>query len=374
MSKKKKDKPQYYSLSKILSKNADYNMIIGERSNGKTYSALLYGLQKFVDSDYHDQMAIVRRYKEDVIGKRASSVFDAHVANGEIEKLTDGMYTGVAYQSGKWYLSYFDIELNKNIVYDKPFAYAFALTDVEHDKSIAYPDVTTIVFDEFLTRRQYLVDEFIVFMNVLSTIIRNRDNVKIFMLGNTVNKYCPYFAEMGLKHVAKMKQGSIDVYSYGNSKLKVAVEYCSTTDTKKKSNKYFAFDNANLQMITGGAWELALYPHLSVKYKPQDILFTYFIEFQGSILQCEIIQTDNDFFTYVHEKTTPIKNPDTDLIFSLEHSEKSNYRHRLIASTTKLQAKIAQFYALEKVFFQNNEVGEMVRNYILESSKSQFGR
>ena len=36
------------------------------------------------------------------------------------------------------------------------------------------------------------------FMNVLSTIIRDRENIKIFMLGNTVNKYCPYFDEMGL--------------------------------------------------------------------------------------------------------------------------------------------------------------------------------
>ena len=371
---KKKNKPQYYSLDRILSKHADYNMIIGERSNGKTYAALLHGLTEFVESGYVNQFAIIRRYKEDVIGKRASSVFDAIVANDEIARLTDGLYTGVNYQSGKWYLSKFDETLNKSLPMEIPFAYAFSLTDVEHDKSIAYPNVTNIIFDEFLTRRQYLVDEFIVFMNVLSTIIRSRDNVTIFMLGNTVNKYCPYFKEMGLKHVAQMQQGTIDVYEYGNSKLTVAVEYCSATESKKKSDKYFAFDNPNLQMITSGSWELALYPHLSVKYKPQDVLFTYFIEFQGVYLQCEIIQTGNDFFTYVHEKTSPIKNPDEDLIFSLNHSEHSNYRHRLIANTTKLQAKIAQFYALEKVFFQNNEVGEMVRNYILESSKSQFGR
>ena len=29
---------KYYSLKKIKEKNADYNLIIGERSNGKTYS------------------------------------------------------------------------------------------------------------------------------------------------------------------------------------------------------------------------------------------------------------------------------------------------------------------------------------------------
>ena len=33
-------KKQYYSLKKILAENADYNIIIGERSNGKTYATL----------------------------------------------------------------------------------------------------------------------------------------------------------------------------------------------------------------------------------------------------------------------------------------------------------------------------------------------
>ena len=38
----KKEKSNYYSLDKILSKNAQYNLIFGERSNGKTYAVLNY--------------------------------------------------------------------------------------------------------------------------------------------------------------------------------------------------------------------------------------------------------------------------------------------------------------------------------------------
>ena len=119
---------------------------------------------------------------------------------------------------------------------------------------------------------------------------------------------------------------------------------------------------------------MAIYPHLRVKYKPSDVIFTYFIEFNGNLLQCEIVNKNNEYFTYIHEKTTPIKNPDSDLVYSLEHNEKANYKRRLLASTTPLETKIARFYALEKVFFQNNEVGEVVRNYIQQSSKSQFAR
>ena len=40
-------KQKFYSLKNILSKDAQYNIIFGERSNGKTYSVLKYGLEKF---------------------------------------------------------------------------------------------------------------------------------------------------------------------------------------------------------------------------------------------------------------------------------------------------------------------------------------
>lgn len=377
MAKKKTtvEKPKFYSLDKILEKNADYNIVFGERSNGKTYACLEYSIKKFVESGYKEQTAIVRRYREDIKGKRAETLYNALVANGRVTELTNGEYSSVYYLHGKWYLANFDENLQKYVPNTTPIAYAFALSEMEHDKSTSYPNITTVIFDEFITRRYYLPDEFILFMNVLSTIIRQRNNVKIFMLGNTVNKYCPYFAEMGLKHIAQMEQGTIDEYKFGKGALTIAVEYADNISKNKESNKYFCFDDSeSVQMIINGAWEMAIYPHLSVRYEPKDVQFIYFIEFNGNLLQCEIVQKGNDMFTYVHEKTTPIKNPDTDLIYSLTHNEKANYKRRLLATTTPLETKIARFYALEKVFFQNNEVGEIVRNYIMQSQKSQFAR
>lgn len=376
MAKKKKEEPlKYYSLDRILSKNADYNIVFGERSNGKTFAGLEYGIKKFVESGYTEQTAIVRRWKEDIRGKRAETLYNSLESAGKIAELTNGEFTEVYYYNGKWYLSNYDRELQKHIPHTKPLAYAFALSEMEHDKSTSYPDITTVIFDEFLTRRYYLPDEFILFMNVLSTIIRQRNNVKIFMFGNTVNKFCPYFAEMGLKHIAQMEQGTIDIYKFGKGALTIAVEYADTISKNKASNKYFCFDDSeSVQMIINGAWEMAIYPHLTTRYTDKDIMFTYFIEFNGNLLQCEIVNKDNEYFTYIHEKTTPIKNPDTDLIYSLTHSEKQNYKRRLLSTATPLETKIAKFYALEKVFFQNNEVGEIVRNYIMQSQKSQFAK
>lgn len=360
----KEDKLEYYSLKKIMKHNAHYNIIFGERSNGKTYAVLEYGLRNYCKTG--EQTAIVRRFKEDFRGKRGQSMYNALVSNGLVSQLTNGVYDSVYYYASKWYLSKYDEKLQKNINDTEPFAYGFSISDMEHDKSTSYPDITTILFDEFLTRNVYLPDEFILFMNTISTIVRQRNNVKIFMLGNTVNKYSPYFKEMGLKHVPEMKKGSIELYTYGDTDLKVAVEYAESLNKKgnKPSNVYYAFDNPKLNMITGGAWEINIYPHLPCKYKPRDIVFTYFIYFDDILLQCEIIEVDNTVFTYIHRKTTPLKEDSEDVVFTPEYNPKPNYIRNIRRNTTELERKIAQFFIKDKVFYQDNEVGEVVRNYL----------
>ena len=371
MSKKKKEEVhKYYQLTDILNKGADYNLIFGERSNGKTYAALSYGIENFVKTGA--QMAYIRRWMEDLRGKRSENLFANHAVNGFIEQVTDGKFNEVFYMGNKWFLSYYDKEKGKRFPDDVPFCYGFSLSAQEHEKSSSYPRVKTIVFDEFLTRQYYLPDEFMLFMNLLSTIIRQRDDVKVFMLGNTVNKYCPYFTEMGLKQVPIMEQGTIDIYKFGEGGAVVAVEYCSSIVKDKASNKYFCFDNQNLQMITGGKWELAVYPHLPTKYKPKDVLFTYYIKFNEVTLQGNVIQVGNENFTYIHMKTTPIKEEETALIYSLEMNGKPNYKRRLMSSATYLEQQVARYFAIDKVFYQDNEVGEIVRNYLVTSSKTNI--
>ncbi|MCS5737095.1 phage DNA encapsidation protein, partial [Herbiconiux daphne] len=218
--------------------------------------------------------------------------------------------------------------------------FAFALNEYEHDKGAAYPDVTTIIWDEFLSRGLYLTDEFVIFMNVISTIIRLRTDIQIWLLGNTVNKYCPIFQEMGLTNVLQMEQGTIDVYSYGNSGLKVAVEYCSSMAESKPNSYLFAFGNEKLQMITGGAWELDLFPHAPCKWQPKNIEFIYFIDFDNQLYQCEIVSIGEEFFTFIHEKTTPIQNPNKDLIFSLAYPTRLNHQRNILNPINKLGEKI----------------------------------
>lgn len=358
---------EFYRLDKILKEQATYNLIIGERSNGKSFASLEYILDNYLK--HGEQGAVIRRWDTDFKGGLGQEIYSGVVNAG---KLKNTVWDGIEFKSNKFTLYRWDDDLDKKVYDRQPFAFAFSLTQMEHTKSTSYDNVTTILFDEFLTRNSYLPDEFVLFMNVISTIVRYRDNVKIIMCANTVNKSAPYFTEMGIKHIDKMKQGTIEVYSYGESKLKVAVEYCKPSVKSKPSNKYFAFDNPKLQMITGGAWEVAVYPHLPIKYKPRDVRFRYYIIWEDEILEAEVIRVDSTMFTYIHKKTTPIKDEDKDLIFTPVSDPRKNWRRRISVPQDDMGKKIWQFFVEDRVYYQDNDIGEIVRNYLKFSQTSSI--
>lgn len=355
---------EYYSLDRIKNYKAQYNIIFGKRSNGKTFAVLYEGLKNYVETG--KQMAYLRRYREDFVGKRGQTLFNALTSAGVIKELTGGKWEMVKYSSSQWFLAKKSKKDDKIITDAVPFCYGFSLASMEHDKSTSYPDITTIVYDEFISRVGYLNNEFVLFMNVLSTIIRQRDDVKIYMLGNTVNKYCPYFKEMGLGHIEEMDPGVIDLYTYGSSKLKVAVERTINHNIEgRKSEVYFAFDNPNLEMITGGAWEIDLHPHCPRDFSTDDIVFKFFVKFNDQILQGEVVEMDDCSFIYFHKKSTPIKHPDDDLILSEEYDPRPNYIRNIRKTTMEIGRRLWNFFRDEKVYYQDNDVGEIIRNYLI---------
>lgn len=365
--KKTKTENEYYSLEKITKRGkqikAKYYIIFGQRSSGKTYAVLNRILENYCKK--HKQGAILRRYREDFIGKRGQVMFSSLVNNDLVSKYTNDSYNGVKYYGKQWFLCKTDETGEIVKVDEKPFCYGFALSEMEHDKSTSYPNITTICFDEFISRNGYINDEFILFMNTLSTIIRSRNDVEVFMLGNTINKYCPYFAEMGLKHIKDMQQGSIDIYTYGNKDLKVLVEYTSETSNNAKSTSYFAFDNPKLEMITTGAWELDIYPHCPCKFTVNDVLKRFFIIWDSEIFEGDIVVNDDrEIFIFFHAKTTPIKDVDSDIVFTQDYSIKRNYFRNIMKRYNPLSDTIKKLFISDRVFYQNNEIGDAINNYL----------
>lgn len=357
-------KQKYYDTKEIDKTNAKYRLIIGIRSNGKTTAVLGKMLINFCESNYKNSGAYIRRYREDLKG--IANVTNTIVNLGWVEKFTKGEYNSIQYFRQVWRLVKLNDKGEKIKTCTEPFMYAFDIATQERYKSQSFPNIKTICFDEFITRNYYLVDEFILFQNLLSTIIRERNDVVIYMLGNTVNKYNPYFEEMGLTNAKKQKQDTIDIYEYGQSGLKVAIEYCK--GISKKSDVYFAFDNPRLLMISKGDWEIDLYPHLPLKYKIKDKLFSYYIEFKDELFECEVIYIEDNLFTFIHRKTTPIKE-EIYPVYTSGFNPKLNYSHCIYKPRNKVEKFILSQFNDKKICYQSNEVGEVIRNFLMLQEK-----
>ena len=359
-----KELNEFYDIGPIDNTNAVYRMIIGQRSNGKTHSVCRHIVEDYIQKGRRS--AYIRRFEEDITPKNISHLFDPHI--DVIRTLTNEEYNGVFYRSKEYHLCYYNEE--GKIEYKDPEAFCITLdlNTSEHTKGQDRGEVHLIVYDEFATRRGYLPNEFVLFCNALSSLIRNRDDCIIYMLANTVNRYCPYFKEMGLKDVESMPQGEIYLYTYGNSDLTVAVEYCDPVKaTEKVASKFFAFDNPQLEMIKTGAWELQMYPRCPYKLFEEDIKYHFYIEFGGALLRGEIVKRNKDFFIFIHLQTKDVEIKDNEVFYTEEFSTSLLHCKFLSDQPTRLHSIISQLILKKNVCFSTNEVGEIFRNWLIET-------
>ena len=370
----KPDKPAkeapdlYYNIALIDATGAIYRLILGQRSNGKTYSVC-----KHIVEDYFNEGkrgAYIRRYEESITPKNLQSLFNPHLQL--IWELSEHKWNSIFYRAKEFHLCAIDSEGKIIAKDDTAFCITAAINTSENTKGEDRGEVHTIVFDEFMTRSGYLNNEFVRFMNLLSTLIRDRENVVVYMLANTVNKYCPYFAEMGLKNIDKLAQGEIAVYTYGSSDLTVAVELCDEVQaTKQTASKYFAFDNPQLQMITRGAWEFQIYPRAPYKILPEDIVLKFYIQFAEQLLACEVVHSTlkqycNDVFIFVHPQTKDISIDDSTIMYVSDFSSCRMHVRFLKDQPTEGHKIIYSLIQRKAVCFSDNDTGEVFRNWLQE--------
>ena len=236
----------YWNILKILGHKADFNLVIGQRGNGKTFGVLKHFLECYKKTK--KRFCYIRRWDEDVKAFRMEQLFAPF--RNVLDELFGEEFT-IQYRNHKFYL------VNGNGTKIDCIGYVLSLSSSHHTKSIAYTNVGNILYDEFIrmSGEQELKDELSRFDNTLSTIIRgDNTNVVIWMLANTVSKYSPYFLRFGID-INKVEQGTIlvkDIPLETGEVLKVALEYCEfNEEASKKISKYST--NA---MIKSGKWEI----------------------------------------------------------------------------------------------------------------------
>lgn len=357
---------KYQDVREYGRPNADcsYLMFFGERANGKTYSALDMMLEDFCTKGW--ESVYLRRYREDITATEMKDLFEAHEKNNRILKWSNGKFSRVFFRSSRFYLANYD-DKGQPILDDRPFCRVMCLTSYQRYQGKPYPFVNHIVFDEFMTRKGYLPGEYAMFRSIVSSVFRDfRPDAHVWMLANTVNKSCPYFVEMGLNHVYEMKQGTSEIYTYGKSGLKVFVAYLESSAKTggKQTDKFFAFDNPDVNMITSGAWEMAVYPRLPDGYEPdrRDIVQWFFVIFEHWTIAGRIVSSELGDYIWFTPWTSKLK--DDDNVYTDKADIRNTWRMALTKQSDKLSITICKMIRQNQVFYANNETGEALRNYL----------
>lgn len=177
----------YYSIFPLLSYDYLWNMIIGERGNGKTYGVKKYFINNFIKKGW--QFVWIRRYETEF--DDFSEFFSDIEKNNEFSDHEFKVKGKRLYCDDK--LMGFGIPLSKGIT----------------KKSVNYSGVMTIGFDEFLIPKKsnyrYLPDEVFRLFDLYETIARLR-RVKVFLMANSISQNNPYFREFNIKLKGKFNK------------------------------------------------------------------------------------------------------------------------------------------------------------------------
>jgi hypothetical protein len=236
-------KKKYYSYKNgILQHDFDYNFIVGGRSNGKTTGYQLeVALENYLNNK--EQFVKIVRTNDDTVPLLNEDWIDVNVKN----KLKSKGLTYVYYRK-TFYIGlikdYEDYGLKK-FVQEKAdvWGYVIPLSQQARYKSSDRSKVSTIVFDEFAIADEYmyLPNEVEQLMSLISTIIRSRDNVKVFFIGNALSLKNPYFDYFGID-ASKLKSGNIYSFAQCGNEFKeyakvgldfVEMIYSNETDIPK---------------------------------------------------------------------------------------------------------------------------------------------
>lgn len=234
----------YWHINKLLGTDSDINLVVGQRGNGKSFAVAEYVLDRY--GDYGKKFIYLRRWDTDLKSYRINKLFEDE--NLDIEgRFGQGYYI-------KYWQHSFRLMNDADELVDI-IGYAESLNEAHHTKSIPYNDCDTIWFDEFIPMKgeHALSSELNMFENFLSTVIRSRTDVKVFMLANTVTKFSPYFTHWGF-NINKITQGSINTKEFETDAgiLRVTFEYCEFNEKiARKTSKY-----VKSNMIVKGEWEI----------------------------------------------------------------------------------------------------------------------
>ena len=285
-------KATHYNLDAIDKENATINFIYGERSNGKSYQVKhKKAVVKYLKT--HRRFILMRRWREEISSEKIEQYF----ADVDVTGLTNAKYNCIVMYKKQLFFATYDFDKNKTVRGEK-IGYVVALNTEQNYAGASYLDVDDIIFEEFMARGAYLGNEPDKLMNFWSTVDRKRYTTKLWLVGNTISRVCPYINEWGLhKIISTQKQGTIVTVDLptgtedDNGKeltVKLAIEHC------KSSGKSSMAIGKHRDMINKGSWQSDPQPHLPKSLKEYTSRFSFIFMYQDFKFVCSYLEDNED--------------------------------------------------------------------------------
>lgn len=252
-----------------------YNIFLSERSRGKTTNFLLLGL--VFNKLYGTVIQYIRQTEDDIKASNLQLLFDVIITNHYVEFLTNGEYNTIVYNARRFYYAFVENnEIKKKS--SKSICNVLSIQKQQDIKSTYNcPLGDFIVFDEFISNAYYK-NEFSEFMQLLKTIIRERQSATIFMLANSLNVDSDYFHEMEIFETAKiMEQGDTQSFvTNEGTPILMHILNKNKSQTRQIQNKeYFGFSGFGMSSITGSTtWQIKEHQKIKSEWELGNTIYT----------------------------------------------------------------------------------------------------
>lgn len=347
---------KYYDMSNLIAENANYNILYGKRGNGKSYQIKKKVLEDFFNHGW--TFVYLRRTVNEIKKELVETYFE----DFDISEWSDGKYNTIVVKSNKFYLA--NVTGDFKIILGEKIGYIWSLIHDRNYKSGSYLDVHNIIFEEFMTDALYLRNEPKKLDSIYSTVDRQRNTTKMWLIGNAISRVNPYVNGWKIRETfLKLKVGdiaSVEVPVFTNedeiATKKVAIEYC-----KNEGGSAGSFTD---EMIDGGGFQVEPQPLLPESYKKYKVNFRFVFCYQGFKFICEYLSLNKDCVFFIYPSTSEIKKKTIvigDIIKPSVYYQRNIYDFK---TRNKRLRELLQTFSETNLFFSDHRTGTEFKQLI----------
>lgn len=354
-----RNKGKFFTLSDLqkVERGCNWLLLIGGRANGKSYSVKQHALRQAFDNIDGKvctrQFAYIRRFDLDC----KDSVCEPYFSDMPVSEITNGLYTMVSVYRKRIYFANIndDLKVERGVCIGQ----CFALSSAEHYKSLMYPNIYNLIYEEVISQdNKYLYQEPFALQQLISTILRDRVG-KVYLIGNTISRICPYFKDFGLENIEQLKPSESNIYHIGNAVLKAY-----HVPPRNYDNGMF-FGRASKNIVKG-EYYTEVQPHLMGKLTDYDVKHTVVLKYENFKFLMRLLKSKNDDFYvwYVEPKTSEIQK-DTRVI-AKEYNPNPLWSYGFFPLSRGEQVAFDMLLKEKLVTFSDNLTGTEFNNILLK--------